>query len=120
MKIYFSKVPHSDIDNFGDDSLLGPNKEGEYFYNQVEFGTNPGGVDEVAISDSCNRYIPISVETIPELISALVQCYNMKNMINLGNNVTAVAESSVEAYVYDDKTHFDRESIQEVIDSAKY
>ena len=120
MKIYFSQVPHEDVDNFGDEGLLGPNKDGDFFYNQVEFGTNPGGLDEVAISDGCGRYIPICVDTIPELISALVQCYDMKKVINLSNNISTVAESDVEGYVHDDHVHFERESVQEAINSSSY
>jgi hypothetical protein len=119
MKIYFSQVPHDDIDNFGDEGLLGPNKDGEFFYNQVEFGTNPGGIDEVTISDGCNRSIPICVDTIPDLMTALAQCYNMKRMIDFGDNVTAVAESNEEVYVQDDEIHFNGESIQKVISSVR-
>jgi hypothetical protein len=120
MKIYFSKVPHTDVDTFGDDSLLGPNKAGDYFYNQVEFGTNPGGVEEVAISDSCDRYVPICVDTIPELIEALTVIYNTKTQLDLRDKVLAIVESDAEGYVHDDHIHFDRESIQEAIDSASY
>jgi len=120
MKIYFSKVPHSDIDTFGDDSLFGPNKDGDYFYNQVEYGTHPGGIEEVAISDSCARYIPICVENIPELIEALTVIYNTKTQLDLRDKVLAIVESDAEGYVHDDHIHFDRESVQEAIDSASY
>jgi len=120
MKIYFSKVPHSDIDTFGDDGLLGPNEGGDFFYNQVEFGTNPGGVDEVAISDGCNRYIPICVDNIPELVAALTHCYNLKRVIDMGNNLTAVAESDTYGYVHEDHVDYDRESVQEAINTARY
>jgi hypothetical protein len=120
MKIYFSQVPHNDVDNFGDEGLMGPNKHGDFFYNQLEFGTNPGGLDEVAISDSCDRYMPICVDTIPELIAALLQCYNLSKAIDLSNNITAVAESDTEAYVHDDHVHFDRKSIQDIVNSSSY
>ena len=120
MKIYFSQVPHEDIDTFGDEGLLGPNKHGDFFYNQVEFGTNPGGIDEVAISDGCDRYIPICVDTIPELIEALTVIYNTKTQLDLRNAVLAVVESNAEGYVHDDHIHFDRESVQEAIDSVTY
>lgn len=120
MKIYFSQVPHEDVDNFGDEGLFGPNKDGDFFYNQVEFGTNPGGTDEVAISDGCNRFIPITVESIPELITALQTCYNLKSHIDLKNQIEAVAESETEAYVHEDHVHFNRESVQDAIKSVGY
>lgn len=120
MKIYFSKVPHSDVDNFGDEGLFGPNKDGDFFYNQLEFGTNPGGLDEVAISDSCNRYLPLCVDNIPDLMEALTMFYNTKTQIDLRDKVLAVVESDAEGYVDDDQILFDRESVQNAIDSASY
>jgi hypothetical protein len=120
MKIYFSQVPHSDIDNFGDEGLLGPNKHGDFFYNQVEYGTNPGGTDEVAISDGCGRYIPISVETIPELIEVLEVFYNTNRQLKLLDQVLGIVESNTEGYIHDNYVQFDRESVQEVIDSVGY
>jgi hypothetical protein len=118
MKIYFSQVPHEDIDNFGDEGLFGPNEHGDYFYNQVEFGTNPGGTDEVAISDGCERYMPISIESIPDLIVALENCYNTKTQMNNLKKVIAVVESDTEAYVHDDHIHYDRESVQDAFNSV--
>jgi hypothetical protein len=120
MKIYFSKVPASDVDNFGDEGLFGPNADGDFFYNQVEFGTNPGGTDEVAISDGCNRYIPVSIESIPDLVHALVTCYNTKTQMDTLHKVIAVVESDTEAYVDEDEIHYDRESVQDAIDSVGY
>lgn len=120
MKIYFSQVPHEDIDTFGDEGLLGPNKAGDFFYNQVEFGTNPGGTEEVAISDGCGRYMPICVDTIPELIEALTVLYNTKTQLDLRDKVLAIVESDAEGYVHEDHVHFDRESVQNAIDSASY
>ena len=120
MKIYFSQVPHEDIDTFGDEGLLGPNKHGDFFYNQVEFGTNPGGIDEVAISDGCNRYMPISIESIPELIRVLDFFYNSKVELDKRDRVLAIVESESEGYVHEDHFHFDGESIQEAIDSVTY
>lgn len=120
MKIYFSQVPHDDIDTWGDEGLLGPNKEGDFFYNQIEFGTNPGGTDEVAISDGCNRYMPICVDTIPELIAALTVVYNTKTQLDLRDKVLAIVNGDTEAYVHEDHVHFDRESVQGAIDSVTY
>jgi hypothetical protein len=120
MKIYFSQVPHFDIDTFGDEGLFGPNENGDFFYNQVEFGTNPGGTDEVAISDGCDRYMPISIESIPDLIVALQNCYNTKMELDARDKVLAIVESDTEAYVHEDHIHYDRESVQEAIDSVTH
>lgn len=120
MKIYFSQIPDHDIDSFGDDEVLGPNQHGDYFYNQVEFGTNAGGVDEVAISDTCGRYVPICVDSIPDLVRALLQCYNMKSIMDCGDNIKAIAESDVDGHVEYNEVEFDRESVQAIIESTKY
>jgi hypothetical protein len=77
MKINFAQVPAQDVDMFGDESLFGPDSSGNFYYNYVEFGTNPGGTEEVAITDGCNRYMPISVDHIPSLIDALLTVYRM-------------------------------------------
>jgi hypothetical protein len=120
MKIYFSQVPNSDIDTYGDEGLLGPNKAGEFFYNSVEFGTNPGGTEEVSIADGCNRYMPISIENLPELISALTVIYNTKTQMDLLQQVTAIAESDAEGYVNEDRVYFDKESVQDIVNSIRY
>jgi hypothetical protein len=113
MKIYFSQVPSEDVASFGDEGLLGPCKNGKYYYNQVEFGTNPGGTDEVAISDGCNRYIPLTVDVIPELISALIEFYNMHKAIKNAEDIKEEAESDTVGY-----TEKDQEYIDEPISSA--
>jgi len=77
MKINFAQVPADDVDMFGDEGLFGPDDDGNFYYNYVEYGTNPGGMDEVAITDGCNRYMPISMEHVPCLIDALLTAYRL-------------------------------------------
>jgi hypothetical protein len=77
MKINFAQVPADDVDMFGDDGLFGPDHSGNFYYNFVEFGTNPGGTEEIAVQDGCGRYMPIAVEHIPSLIDALLTAYRM-------------------------------------------
>lgn len=76
MNIYFGRANE---DEFDISDLFEVDEHGEtnYYYNGVEFGTNPGGVEEVRIFDTCNRSIPICVESIPELVAALQHCWNM-------------------------------------------
>lgn len=69
MKYLFAQVQPQDVDMFGRDELF--EADGEYFYNQVEIGTNPGGMEDFTISDTCNRSIPLSVDSIDALIEVL-------------------------------------------------
>jgi hypothetical protein len=70
MKYYFGKVPTQDVNAFGTDNLF--EYEGEYFYNQIEIGSNPGGIEDYVISDTCGRSIPLSTEQIPQLARVLL------------------------------------------------
>lgn len=77
MKINFAQVPAEDVDMFGDEGLFGPDINGNFYYNFVEYGTNPGGTEELAITDGCNRFIPIAMENVPNLVDALLTVYRM-------------------------------------------
>jgi hypothetical protein len=77
MKTYFSQCSTKDLELFGDSGTF---KVGDnYFYNFVEFGSNPGGVDEFAIADGCGRYVPVSVEDIDNLITILMDIKSLKD-----------------------------------------
>jgi len=104
MKIYFGKAEAHDVDLFGDEGMFSIERNGEtlWFYQGVEHGTNPGGMDEVRIFDGCNRSIPISIDQIPELVEALNYCYNNYNTINTGNTLVERIESDEEIFVADD------------------
>lgn len=120
MKINFAQVPAADVDMFGDDNLFGPDADGNFYYNYVEFGTNPGGVDEVAITDGCGRYMPIAVNNIPDLIAALTEVARLSDEIILCKQITSYAESTSEAYVENDKVRHDPKSVQEAAKRAAY
>lgn len=120
MKINFAQVSHADIDTFGDDNLFGPDTGGNFYYNYVEFGTNPGGVDEVAIHDGCGRYMPIAVNNIPDLIAALTEVARISDQISFGREVESYAESTSEAYVENDRVRHDPQSVQEAAARASY
>ena len=113
MKINFSKALASDIDNFDDDGLFGPDADGNYYYNCVEFGTNPGSTDEVSIQDGCNRYMPISVQDIPDLIAALIEFYKIHVELNTAEQFEKeVLSNNIQGYANNDKVKYDREPIQ--------
>jgi hypothetical protein len=120
MKINFAQVPANDVDVFGDDNLFGPDSDGNFYYNYVEFGTNPGGTDEVAIHDGCGRYMPIAVDNIPELIAALTEIARISDTLNLARQLEMYAESDSEAYVENDQVRHDRESVQEIAQRSVY
>jgi hypothetical protein len=120
MKINFAQVPAQDVDMFGDDSLFGPDADGNFYYNYVEFGTNPGGVDEVAIVDGCGRYMPISVDNIPDLIAALTQVVRISDTLTLARQLEMYAESNSEAYVENDQVRHDPESVRKIAQRNTY
>lgn len=120
MKINFAQVPHADVDMFGDEGLFGPDQSGNFYYNYVEFATNPGGLEEVAIYDGCGRYMPIAVDNIPDLIAALTEVTRLSDSITLANQLTSYVESDYEAYVENDKVRHDPESVQEAAQRASY
>ena len=120
MKINFAQVPAHDVDTFGDDNLFGPDKSGNFYYNYVEFGTNPGGVDEVALTDGCGRYMPIAVDNIPDLIAALTEVARISDKITLARQLESYAESTAEAYVENDQVRHDPQSVLEAAKRAAY
>ena len=97
MIIYFSKASSGDMDFFGTEGMFRVGDE--YYYNGVEFGTNPGGMEEVRIFDTCNRSIPVSLETIPQLVEALQHCYNTHEEITRAQKQESRIYSSAEAVV---------------------
>lgn len=118
MKINFAQVPQNDVDTFGDDNLLGPDEAGNFYYNSVEFGTNPGGLEEIAISDTCGRYMPIAVENIPELMMALADLYNVHLTLDESRSVQAMVESDFNGYAVDKKVFY--EHTESVSDSVNW
>lgn len=105
MKIYFSEAPLEDIESFGDEgTFVTQDRFGSmrYFYNGVEHGTNPGGIDEVRIFDGCNRSIPIAVDNIPDLIAALNECVANYNIIKEAEAVENSLNSDTVLFVEDE------------------
>lgn len=82
MKFYFGEVPEQDVDNFGAQGLY--YNEDKFYYFCVEFGTNPGGLEEVSIRDTCGRMVPVAMEFVGELTAILVECNNIASEIQSG------------------------------------
>lgn len=70
MQYYFGKVPAKDVEAFGEDGLF--EYEGSYYYNRIEVGSNPGGIEDFVISDTCGRSIPLSTDMIGSLSRVLL------------------------------------------------
>ena len=120
MKINFAQVSAADVDMFGEEGLFGPDVAGNFYYNQLEFGTNPGGTDEIAITDGTNRYMPIAVDNLPELIVALREIVRIADEIKFAKEITTYVESDAEADVDNNQVKHRRESVQEAIVRASY
>ena len=95
MKIYFGKNDRNDEWFEADGSFL-CNADNEYYYNYVEFGTNPGGVDEVAIYDGCDRMIPIALEHLNDLIEALNRVKELNDEIKAGQDAEELVQGNSE------------------------
>lgn len=92
MKFYFGEVPHTDIESFGMDGLFENN--GNYYYNCVEFGTNPGGRDEISIQDSCGRMVPLAVSHLASLIAIAEECTSILKDIKQAEEIVEMLESN--------------------------
>jgi hypothetical protein len=93
MKIYFGDANE---DMFADGTFECSSNQ---FYYGVEHGTGPGGMDEVRLFDGCNRYLPVHLEAIPELIAALQEVQRIGEAVKRAAELTERAESNIEGYV---------------------
>lgn len=95
MKFLIGQVSTQDLEMFGDEGHF--EHDGDLFYNMVEIGTNPGGIDDFVISDSIGRSVPLSTEHLSEIISALTNIQSYLETINEGK--------LAEAAIYEDEIH---------------
>lgn len=75
MKFYFSK---QDSEFYSDSNFV--DKEDSYNFC-VEYGTNPGGTEEVLIQDNCDRVMPINIADLPQLIRILATVVDTANCV---------------------------------------
>ena len=121
MKIYFNQVQDSDVEFFGDSGLFGPNDNDNFFYNYVEYGSNPGGLDEVMIADGCDRMIPLNMEAIPDFILVLEKFYSLYMETQRVNALNQIAQDSeAEAYVEDNEITVNTESFQSALGNTGF
>jgi len=96
MKFLIGHVPHQDIEMFGEEGLY--EHDGDFYYNQVEIGTNPGGLEDFVISDGIGRSVPVSTDHLEELINALTNIQSYIQTVNEGK--------ASEQAMYEDEVHF--------------
>lgn len=75
MKFYFGQVPERDVETFGAEGLY--YNEDNYYYYCVEFGSNPGGVDDIVLRDTAGRMVPVATQYMLELATILAECNNI-------------------------------------------
>jgi len=90
MRIYFGEA--TDTEDFGTEGLL--QSRGQFYDYMVEFGTNPGGLDDVVIIDGCGRTMPVALEHVKQLIKALQECHTIGSEIQEGEQLREFVEST--------------------------
>lgn len=110
MKTFFSPCSTDDVAEFGDSGTFVSN--GVHYFNFVEYGTNPGGLEEVAIVDGCGRYVPVCIDDLPDLIAALTDAYRMAQELVLADKLVAYALSDAAQHVENTYVQLDPKSIQ--------
>lgn len=90
MRIYFGETSERDVEVFGTDGLF--EVQDQFYGYFVEFGSNPGGIEDIVVQDGCGRKVPVCLEHIPQLIQALAECYNIGAEIAHGQDLQDFAE----------------------------
>lgn len=91
MNFYFGNATKQELDMMGTEDLFEHN--GEFYYYNLEFGSNPGGLDEVALHDTSGRSLPICVDFLHQLNTALVECLAIRKKLEEADAVHSMLES---------------------------
>lgn len=91
MQIFIGEVSEQDVEMFGTDGLF--ENRGQYYSLMVEYGTNPGGLEDVMISDGIGRSVPVSVDHLFQLCKALVECNNINTELREADELREFATS---------------------------
>ena len=91
MNIYFGAVNKSEVQD-EDGMYVAEDAPNHMFYYGVEYGTNPGGTDEVLIFDGIERSVPIDIESVPALITALARYYKVYTGLSLAEQIKEQVE----------------------------
>lgn len=88
MNIYFGAVNKSEVED-EDGMFVSDDAPNHMFYYGVEYGTNPGGMEEVVIFDGIERSVPIDIESVPALVKALAAYYKVHASLQLAKGIEA-------------------------------
>jgi hypothetical protein len=77
----------------------------KFFHYCIEHGSNPGGLEEFVLSDACGRSVPVDIESLGELISAL---QDLQDRVDLFNNAQEVLNQLLDE---DEVVFYDEESV---------
>lgn len=77
MKYYIGKIDQDMLD-----ALESPYQyQGESYEYCIEYGSNPGGLEDLVIKDCVGRSVPVSVQNIPELVQVLNNIYTNSKIL---------------------------------------
>ena len=100
MQIYFGAVPQAEV--FDTDAMFVSDKDDDnYFYYGIEFGSNPGGREEILVYDGLDRCVPVDIESVPAMIKALETVYMLHTATINAQNFLERMDALMEA---DDET----------------
>jgi len=101
MKIFFGAVDYDPSELDADELFTTSEAPTKYFYYQLEWGTNNGGMEDVMLRDTCDREVPVSIDHINELIDALVRVRDMNDDIKRGKELEEKVEGDSEEVIGD-------------------
>jgi hypothetical protein len=91
MKIYFGAVDINEV--FDPTGMFAcPGNHDELFYYGIEFGSNPGGTDELCIFDGCDRSIPVDMASVEPMIKALERILVNYHALEVAKDIKANVE----------------------------
>lgn len=97
MQIYFGAVPQDEVFD-ADAMFVSEHDNDNYFYYGIEYGSNPGGTDEVLVYDGLDRCVPVDIESVPAMIEALQTLYALHRSVQ----DTSQALSKLSKIIYSD------------------
>ena len=95
MKYYFGSIENKDVLD-ADGMFVAKSHFNHMFFYGIEYGSGVSGLDEFTIYDTCGRRVPIHIECISELISALMQIQDQYEDIRHAEIVKNKLENSSE------------------------
>ena len=100
MQYYFGKINASEMPYYEDGTYFTYN--GNHYNNKIEFGSNPGGLEEFVISDSIGRSVPLCVENIDSIIEILSDIKTLLWGITIGDVINRSVTNAATEHAVED------------------